>query len=163
MRLYDLAQQYADILDFLEDDADNEQLQAMLDGLEGKIEEKIENTVKVMKSLDFNASCIDAEIKRLTSRKAALTNNISYLKTNIEQSMLTLGIDKVNGNFYTVSMQNNAPKINVIDEDVIPEDYYNIPLVEPQLDKRRLLEALKTGEYSGPGASIVQEKSLRVR
>jgi predicted nuclease with TOPRIM domain len=163
MRIYDLAQQYADMLEFLEDDADNEQLQAMLDGLEGKIEEKIENTVKVMKSLEFNAAAIDTEIKRLSSRKAAITNNVTYLKANIEQSMLTLGIDKVKGNIYTVAMQNNVPKVNVLCEELIPEYYFNLPLVEPQLDKRRLLEAMKNGEYSGPGASIVQEKSLRVR
>lgn len=163
MRLYDLSQQYADMLDMLEDDADNEVLQTMLDGLEGKIEEKIENTVKVMKSIEFNANCIDAEIKRLSSRKAALTNNISYLKTNIEQSMLTLGIDRVKGNIYTVAMQNNNQKVNVIDEEAIPDYFFNLPLNEPQLDKRRLLEALKSGEYTGPGAEIVQEKSLRVR
>lgn len=162
MRLYDLTQQYSDMLEFLEDDADNEQLQSMLDGLEGKIEEKIENTVKVMKSLEFNAAAIDAEIKRLSSRKAALTNNVTYLKTNIEQSMLTMGIDKVKGNIYTVAMQNNAPKVNVIDEAWIPRSFFKVSVTEA-LDKKLLMDAMKNGEYSGPGASIVQEKSLRVR
>jgi predicted nuclease with TOPRIM domain len=160
MRLYDLAQQYADMLEFLEDDADNEQLQAMLDGLEGKIEEKIENTVKVMKSLEFNAAAIDAEINRLSSRKAALTNNVTYLKANIEQSMITLGIDKVKGNIYTVAMQNNAPCLNVTDETLIPDKYW-IPQ-DAKLDRKMLLEDLKSNR-DVYGADIKQTKSLRVR
>ncbi|NJJ38578.1 siphovirus Gp157 family protein [Paenibacillus apii] len=162
MRLYDLTQQYSDMLDFLEDDADNEQLQAMLDGLEGKIEEKIENTVKVMKSLESDAAAIDAEIKRLSGRKSALTNNITYLKTNVEQTMLKLGIEKVKGNIYTVAMQNNSPKVNVIDESLIPRSFFKVSVTE-SLDKKMILDAMKSGEYSGPGAAISQEKSLRVR
>lgn len=162
MRLYDLSQQYADMLDMLEDDADNEVLQTMLDGLEGKIEEKIENTVKVMKSLEFNAKCIDAEIKRLTSRKSALTNNISYLKTNVEQSMLKLGIDNVRGNIYTVSMQSNNPKLQITDESKIPELFYNTK-IERTLDRVKLLDEIKNNGFTTAGVNIVQEKSLRVR
>ncbi|MDY8046538.1 siphovirus Gp157 family protein [Paenibacillus polymyxa] len=163
MRLYDLAEQYNDILDFLQDDSDNEKLQQMLDGLGGKIEEKIENTVKVMKSLESDVNGIDAEIKRLTSRKASLNNNISYLKQIIEFSMTSLDITKIKGSLFTVSMQNNPPKVNVIDAGWIPRDYFRVPEVVPQLDKKRLLEDLKSGIYAGPGAAIVQEKSLRVR
>lgn len=162
MRLYDLSEQYTDLLDLLEQDADNEQLQTMLDGLEGKIEEKIENTAKVMKSLEFNAECIDTEIKRLTSRKSALTNNITYLKNNIEQSMLRLGIDKVTGNIYTVAMQNNPPKIQVIDESQISDFFFNLK-IDRTLNRKKLMDAIKNEGYHTMGATIVQEKSLRVR
>ncbi|GJM84082.1 hypothetical protein HMSSN139_65780 [Paenibacillus sp. HMSSN-139] len=40
MRLYDLSEQYQILLDMACDDPTNEQLQEMLNGLEGKIEEK---------------------------------------------------------------------------------------------------------------------------
>jgi len=163
MRLYDLTMQYTDILSFLEDDADNENLQTMLDGLEDKIEEKVENTVKIIKSLESDSVGIDAEIKRLTSRKSALTNNIGYLKQNIETSLIMVGADKIKGNLFTVSLQNNPFKVNVIDEAWIPEYYYNIPEVKPQLDKKRLAEDMKTGVYAGPGAALIQEKRLVIK
>lgn len=163
MRLYDLTTQYADVLSFLEDDADNENLQTMLDGLEGKIEEKVENTVKIIKSLESDSAGIDAEIKRLTSRKAALTNNIDYLRNNLHASMIAVNTDKIKGNLFTVSLQNNPCKVNVIDEDWIPEYYFNIPEVKPQLDKKRLAEDLKSGVYAGPGAALIQEQRLVIK
>lgn len=163
MRLYDLAEQYNDLLDHLQDEANNEELQRMLDGIGGKIEEKIENTVKVMKSLESDVTAIDAEIKRLSGRKSTLSNNISYLKTNIEQSMSSMDLSKVKGVLFTVSMQNNPPKVNVVDESSIPKDYFRIPEVVPVLDKKRLLDELKKGSYTIPGVALVQEKSLRVR
>jgi hypothetical protein len=155
--------QYTDMLSFLEDDADNETLQTMLDGLEGKIEEKVENTVKIIKSLESDSAGIDAEIKRLTSRKAALINNVGYLKQNIETSLIKLGTDKIKGNLFTVSLQVNPHKVNVIDENLIPEYYFNVPEVKPCLDKKRLAEALKSGEYHGPAATLIQDKSLRIK
>ena len=163
MRLYDLTTQYIDILSFLEDDANNENLQAMLDGLEGKIEEKVENTVKIIKSLESDSAGIDAEIKRLTSRKAALTNNVDFLKNNIFTSLILVGADRIKGNLFTVSLQNNPCKVNVIDEDWIPEYYYNFPEVKPQLDKNRLAKDLKDGIYGGPGAVLIQEKRLVIK
>ncbi len=147
----------------MEDDADNENLQKMLDGLEGKIEEKVENTVKIIKSLESDSTGIDAEIKRLSSRKAALANNIDYLRNNLHTSMIAVSADKIKGNLFTVSLQNNPCKVNVIDELFIPEYYFNIPEVKPQLDKKRLAEDLKTGVYAGPGAALIQEQRLVIK
>lgn len=163
MRLYDLTTQYTDILSFLEDDADNENLQTMLDGLEGKIEEKVENTVKIIKSLESDAVGIEAELKRLASRKSALANNIDFLKSNIQTSLVMVGADKIKGNLFTVSLQNNPSKVNVIDEARIPEYYFNIPEVKPQLDKKRLSEDMKAGVYSGLGATLIQEQRLVIK
>ena len=162
MRLYDMTEQYNDLLELLQDDADNEALQAMLNGLEGKIEEKIENYVKVMKSIEANAEAIDNEIKRLSARKAVLVKNAASLKQTVESTMRNFNIDKVKGTIHTIGFKKNPPKLNVLDETLIDESYF-VTKTDRALDKRRLLEDLKNENYLGFGVEIVQETSLQIK
>lgn len=162
MRLYELTEQYNMLLEMLQDDMDSEQLNIMVDGMEGKIEEKIENTVKVMRSLEADAAAIDEEIKRLTKRKTVIGNNVQSLKNNVEMTMRNLNIDQVKGTLHTISFKKNPPKLNIISESHIPYEFYSEPVVEPKLDRKKLLDALKAGlELEGVG--IVQETSLTIK
>lgn len=162
MRLYEMSEQYNDLLDMLQNDMENEQLAIMLEGMEGKIEEKIENTVKVMKSLESEGSAIDAEIQRLMKRKAVLGNNVQNLKNNVEMTMRNLNIEQVKGTLHTIGFKKNPPKLNVIRESAIPYEYYNEPVVEPKLDRKKLLDAMKNGLLID-GVEIVQETSLTIK
>lgn len=161
MRLYDLAQQYNDLIDLLQDETDYD-LQVMIQGLEGRIEEKIENTAKVLKSLEADAATLDAEIQRLMKRKATLGNNVAKLKSGIESTMRTLNIDKVQGTLHTISFKKNPPKLNVIRESDIPYEFYNEPVVEPKLDRKKLLDAMKKGLVID-GVEVIQETSLTIK
>lgn len=163
MRLFDLTEQYQDLLDLLQDDTDNEQLQSMLEGLSGKIEEKAENLAKVIKSIEANEDVLDAEIKRLTARKKTLTNNRNSLKTMLQLNMERLNTKKITGSLFTVSLQKNPPKVNVLDEESIPEHYSVVPdPPEPVLNKKKVLDDLKAG-IEIPGVEMVQEQSLRIK
>lgn len=162
MRLYEMSEQYNMLLEMLQDDMDSEQLNIMVDGMEGKIEEKIENTVKVMRSLEADAAAIDEEIKRLTKRKTVIGNNVQSLKNNVEMTMRNLNIDQVKGTLHTISFKKNPPKLNIISESNITYEFYSEPVVEPKLDRKKLLDALKAGlELDGVG--IVQETSLTIK
>lgn len=162
MRLYDLAGQYNDLLDLLQDDTDNEQLHNMLNGLEGAIEEKIENIAKVMKTLEVESKGYDEEIKRLSARKKSADNNFAYLKGYLEDTLRFLGTEKVKGRIFTVSLQSNAPSLEVIDEFHIPQTYFKPQ--PPALDRRKLLDDVKSGAYNNPNVvALKQTKSLRVR
>ena len=162
MRLYELTEQYNMLLEMLQDDMDSEQLNIMVDGMEGKIEEKIENTVKVMRSLEADAAAIDEEIKRLTKRKTVIGNNVQSLKNNVEMTMRNLNIEQVKGALHTISFKKNPPKLNVISESNIPYEFYSEPVVEPKLDRKKLLDALKAG-LELDGVTIVQETSLTIK
>lgn len=162
MNLYDLSDQYLTLEQMIEDDTDNEQLQVWLDGIAGKIEEKIESTVFVMKSIDATAKTIDDEIKRLTARKMVFTNKVEFLKKNIENNMNMVGVEKIQTALVTVSMQLNNYKVIVTDESLIPESFFITPAPKPQLVKSSVLDGWKQG-MDIPGVEIVQDKSLRVR
>lgn len=162
MRLYDLSEQYQMLLDMASEDPTNEQLQEMLNGLEGKIEEKIENTIKVVRSLEAQAKAIKDEEERLKARRTSIENSATRLKENVETIMKRMELEKVKGQLFTISLQSNPPKVVVLDEFHIPQKYFVTPQPVPQLQKKEIIEAWKNG-VDIPGVQVVQEKSLRVR
>lgn len=162
MRLYDLAEQYETLLEMASDDTGNETLTEYIAGLEGKIEEKVENTMKVVRSLEADAAAIKLEEDRLKKRRDSLEKNARYLKDNVGAVMDQLEIDKIKGPIFTVWMQANPPKVNVLDDFAIPQKFYVVPPAVPQLQKAAIIESWKKGEDI-PGVQVVQEKSLRVK
>ena len=61
-------------------------------------------------------------------------------------------------NSYTIA--NNPPSLNVLDEKLIPTDYW-VPQA-PKLNKKDALAELKEGKEI-PGVEVKQTRSLRVR
>ena len=53
----------------------------------------------------------------------------------------------------------SAGAVDVIEEDLIPEEYY-IEVITTKLDKKRILEELKEGA-SIPGVRLVQKEYVR--
>lgn len=162
MKLYELSEQYEILLEMASEDPDNEQLQEYLTGLEGRIEEKVENTIKVVRSLEAEAKAIKDEEERLKSRRSSLEKNAQYLKENVQIIMQRMEIDKVKGQLFNISLQNNPPKVVVMDEFNIPGKYFVTPQPVPQLQKKEIIEDWKQGKEI-PGVQVVQDKSLRVR
>lgn len=162
MKLYELSEQYEILLEMASEDPDNEQLQEYLSGIEGKIEEKIENTVKVIRSLEAEAKMIKEEEERLKSRRTAIENNADRLKGYVEGIMKRMELEKVKGKLFTVSLQNNPPQVVVLDEFYIPQKYFSMPQPVPQLKKKEIINDWKLGKEI-PGVGVVQVKTLRVR
>ena len=64
---------------------------------------------------------------------------------------------------FTVSIQNNAPSV-VMDEQYVenvPAEY--LRLREPEVDKKKILEALKDGKNLDGLAHLQQTASIRIR
>ena len=159
MRLYDLTEQYQDLLDMIEENPDNVDLQAMINGLEGKIEEKVENIVKVIKSLKANVKAIDDEIERLQYRKESLNKNIKYLEESTLELLRNAGLERIKGKLFTIWEQTHPPSVYVEDETLIPKKYF---VFEPKLQKKLIMEDIKNG-VEVPGVEIRQGKGLRFR
>lgn len=162
MNIYQLSEQYQMLLEMAGEEPDNARLQEMLDGMGERIGDKAENTMKVVRSLEAEAKAIKDEEDRLRQRRTMLEKNAEYLKRNIETVMNQLGIDKIKGTIFTISLQKNSPKVVVLDEFNIPEKYFHTPEPVKQLQKKEIIEAWKNGAVI-PGVEVVQEKSLRVR
>ena len=161
MNLYELTNNYKQLL-FLLEESDEVAIKDTLDALGEAIEVKAENTAKVIKQLEADSDMLKNEIQRQQSRKRTIDNNISRLKAYLQESLESVGKDKIKGDIFTVAIQNNPPKLIVEDESEIPKAYWREQ--PPTLDRRLLLQDLKLEEYPDfKGARVVQERSLRIR
>lgn len=128
-----------------------------LDLIEGEYTEKVENYAIFIKQLQSDADALKEEIDRLTARYKTLNNNIDRLKTNLMESMIASGKDKVKTLLFNVSVR-GYESVVVDDPTAIPEEF--LKYSEPTVNKVELKKALKNGEVNGahleskPGISI---------
>ena len=110
--------------------------------------------------MDYQSKVLKEEEERLASRRKSLESKSSGLKDYIFDQLLSAGLEKLNLPLFTTWIQDNPPKVNVLDEKQIPEEFK----IEqpPKIDKRSILERLKNEEVV-PGAEITRTKGLRIR
>ena len=161
-KLYELTEMYENIWKLIGDeDVDIESLEIALLNIEDNIEAKAENTAKLIKSIDGDVIALKEEEKRLASRRRALENKQTNIKSYLENQLLIMGVDKVKTALFTVALQNNPPSVVFTDEDLIP-GIYKKEVTTITIPKKEILDAIKSG-IEVPGAEIKQTKSLRIR
>lgn len=158
MRLYDLSQNYRQVLEMIEDG--NEHFLDTLESLDEAIEDKVENYGKVIKSVEAGIEGLKAEEKRLSERRKFMENSVKRMKQNVEESMIQTGKKKIKGPLFTFAIQKNPPSVEVIEKRHIPQGFW-IPQ-EPKLNRKELLEELKLG-HEVPGVELKQTEGLRIR
>lgn len=159
MKLYELTANYQNLLELIDTDAPQEVIKAALDQVGEEIDIKVENTAKVIKSIEADAKALKEEEDRLSARRKALENNVTSLKAYIEASMRTVGKDKIKGNIFSLAIQKNAPSVYIKDLEAIPNDYI---VTTKEAKKKEILAMLKSG-IDIPGAELKLTESLRIR
>lgn len=166
MRLYELTGAWLEAIDALEAAQTPEEIEAahlLIAEIGEELETKLVNVAKVRASIEAEAEAYKTEEDRLRARRIALENSAERLKRYAETSMIQAGLETIKGDVFTLKIQQNAPSVLVTDEKSIPSDYWIQQ--EPKLDKRTLLDALKSlpeGETI-PGAEIQRTKSIRIK
>lgn len=158
-KLYELTEMYQNISNLIDEDVSNEELEKALEQIKDNIEVKAENTVKLIKSIEGNIDTLKEEEKRLAMKRKALENKRNGIKNYLENQLKIMDIKKVKTPLFTVAIQNNKPSVKIIDENVIPRDFFKYT---KSIVKKDILEALTNGKEV-PGAEIQQTKSLRIR
>ena len=159
VKLYELTQQYKQLQE-IADDLDPMVLKDTLESIEESIEDKAENTAKLIRSWEAEAKAIKEEEERLANRRKALENRASNTKAYLFEQMKIAGLDKVKRPTLTVSIANNPPSVEVIDPNLIPSLFMIDQ--DPVIDKKALLTALKNGAEID-GCAIKQGKGLRIK
>lgn len=160
--LYEICQSAQKLRELSETTDDSESMQIIEDAIDlndADLAAKLDSCAAVIAELNHECTALEAEEKRMAMRRRGIIANISRIKNRMLEAMVTTGLDKARGKF-TVSVSTTTPRVEVMDEDEIPEQYW-IPQ-PPKLDKRNVLEALKAGRQVS-GAQIATSSTVRIR
>uniref|UniRef100_UPI0035A0FA56 siphovirus Gp157 family protein n=1 Tax=Jeotgalibaca porci TaxID=1868793 RepID=UPI0035A0FA56 len=125
------------------------------------LSEKAENIAKWIKNLEAERDIFKKESDRLASKAKSLGNKADSLKRYLQDSLEVAGVDKVKGELFTVSVQNNPISLDLSTTEHIPDEFKRVP--EPVVNKRELLKYIKeTGEIF-EGVEVKQTRSVRIR
>lgn len=162
MTLYELTQQYKDLLAMAEEgDLDEQTLADTFEGLDGEIEDKAEGYAKVIADIKASVEGLKKEIDRLTKMKDSLEGNIDRMKKVLEMAMIATGKRKFRTKLFSFWIQKNTPslKVDVVD-DAVPAKYH-IPQPD-KIDREAIKKDLKNGANI-EWAHIEQSESIRIR
>lgn len=158
--LFNLTDDYKQVYDLIAEQGDEQTLTDTLASINDALEDKADGYVAVIKTLEGDNKAIDDEIKRLQQRKTTNKNGIDRLKKSLKEAMETTGKTKFKTALNSYTIANNPPSKDVIDEKLIPEDYWVSQA--PKINSKLLLDDLKAGKEI-PGAELKKTQSLRVR
>ena len=160
--LFDISKRYINILELAENpDIPSEVFEEALREMDGELNEKLENIVAFIRSLEGDVSTIKNEVDRLNSRKKAAENKINSLKRYMEECLRAVNKTKIKTSLNTISIQKNAPSVNVLDEKLIPKEFRKEEVVV-SIDKKSILFKLKEG-IEIEGCELKQTERLRIR
>ena len=142
MTLYELTQEYQELLAMMEDpEIDPQVIADTMEGLDGEIEIKAENYIRVIKELEAESNKLDTEIKRLTSRWDSCQINIRKLKDSLLTSMQETGKDRIQTEHFRISVAKNGGLKPIRVTGDVPPEFCKL---EP--DNKKIREALNNGE-----------------
>lgn len=161
MKLYEVVDDYLEILSLEEDEVTQEQLEVLKVAIEEEIKSKSGNIIKVVKNIESEINTIEEEVKRLNELKKSKVKTLDNLKEYTKYNLLRLGTSKITTPFGNISVGNNPPSVNVLDENAIPEKFIKEKVVKT-LDKKYIKEELKNG-IEIPGCELNYTKRLIIK
>ncbi len=147
------------------DDADNTlDEQTLADTLEGvtDLNEMLIATTRSALDDEMLADALKRRIQQMSDRMSRFADRAERRRAIIRDAMIECGIKKLEQPDFTASVRNLQPSAKIIDESLIPAEYWEH---RPHLRKRELLDALKGGaQISGAVLSNAgQSLSVRVK
>lgn len=163
MKLYELSTAMEDIYaKVLDEEANLDALEDTLQCIEASVEEKTENGIKLLRSLQSFANAVKAERDFQDKRYKSLDNRIKRIKAYYLDNLLRMGKDKIQTNVGTMAAQDSTASLKIFNEAALPPQYLIVVPARYELDKEKIKADLKAG-IEIPGACLEQGKHLRIR
>jgi hypothetical protein len=162
MRLYEIADQFIKLDDFLPDleNADDGQAYTELfDQLQGELSDKVHGCCCVIRNSESEANALAHEIKRMAAKKKALENKAQRVQDYLEYSLRTIGQDKVKTSLFDVGFRKLPPSVVITDENAIPDQLCR---TKREPDKTAIKQAITSG-IEVPGAHMEAGERLAIK
>lgn len=167
MNVFELASQFNELerlvdaeLDVPEDDLLNAWL-----SVEGDLNDKLQNLGFAIKNREAVLAGKQEAIKSLEASAVSLEKEIERLKGLALSLLQATGHKKAGGQYLTLSVVANPPKVEIEDQDKLPAEYLReIPPVPASTapDKKKILDDAKQGVIV-PGVKVVKSERLAIR
>ena len=158
--LYDIANEFEKSLENLLDHDDLDLIKE-IESIEGEFKSKSTNVAKYIRNLEHLASGIKEVELNQKKRRASLERKIQRLKDYLKINFEKTNTDRIESEDIVIAIYKNPIKVNVIDEELIPEEFFNIK-ENKVLDKDMIKESLQNGSKI-PGCELVQEKRINIK
>lgn len=153
--LYQLTDDLQIIQNMIEEGVEG--LEDTLESIELALEDKLEGYAMVIRNVESDVDGLDKEIKRLQERKQMLKNGIERMKNNMQYSLASTGLRKVQTPKFTVILRKSTA-VHIDDESRIPEEFFKVTKI---ISRAELTKRLKEEEIEG--ARLVENESLQIK
>lgn len=167
MRLYDLAQDYKEFLQAIEDglipeDAINDSLESIT----ALIEDKADNIACMIKNLTAEAAAIKVEEASLSERRKTKEKQIERLKEYLSETLLAADYTKIETARNKISFR-KSESVCIDDEEAfvdwcVKERDEFLTYKAPTINKTEIKKALALGEVID-GARIESKQNLQIK
>lgn len=166
MKLYEISESYRNIAELLTNPefSESDDVWHALDQIQDSFDEKVRQTVFILKNIEAEIDPIDVEIKRLQAMKKVRQNHIDRIKNRLKENLKATETAKVNCGLFTVSYRETEGGAVELDESLFLANNLNEDLITVKItpNKTAIKTALKNGE-SITGASLIASQVLTIR
>jgi hypothetical protein len=135
-----------------------EQRLALAEQLKSGIEQR-DKLGNCLQWLDSQAGWLREKEKQLAARRRNFEKFSAAVKSSLHQALLDMGVRRVEGNEFSFSVRKNPPRVEIVDENVLPAEFVSYT---PSVNKAAIKAALESGQQV-PGALLESSTRLDVR
>ncbi len=163
MNLYQISQEYEQILDELYDDEGNVNQTALIKLEENGVamEKKAIAIASYIKNLEAEREAIKQAKQQMAEREKRNKKREDELTGYLLSNMERRGITKVSCPYFNIKLKKCPPSVQIQDETQLPEEYIRTK-IEKSPDKIKMLQEMKVGVII-PGACLQQNMTLEIR
>lgn len=160
--LYELTEEYADLVLLLEsDELTEDEITFEMNKILADVDTKAEGYAKILRNWAVEADGLASEIDRLTKRRKAVENASKRLKQHLQNAMVFMGKKQIATPIGKWSLRTNPPSAEITDFSAIPERY--LIAQEPKVDKKQIVVDWRNNGKIIPGVEIIRKQSLQFR
>lgn len=163
LALYQIADQYLQILQKIEDAENDDSVNDLLDSIGTDLKEKAVNVAMYIRNVEASAEAIEKAEKEMKERRIALQNKSNRIKEYLLENMMRTGISIIECPYFKIALRDN-PESLIVDIDAkIPDEYYKTPPPpEKILDKLTLKKDIKEGLIVD-GCRLERKKRIEIK
>ncbi len=164
MRLYEIAEEYATLIDMLSDEEVEEQtIRDTLEAIDMEFEDKADNYAKIIWELEAGAEALKAEERRLFSRRKTLENRSQWLKRELEANMRFTGKTKFRTDLFSFNIQKNGGLQPIVIDGVLEDIPGRFLIPQPPIINNEAVRKLLENQQVEWAHLEPRGESLRIR